>query len=144
MGEQPEIVLVEDNADDEKLVQRALYKAGIEHRLIVLRDGDEASAWFEGHRADGTPKEKLPRLVLMDHRVPKISGLELLRLMRSDQRFASVPIVMMSSGAEHRDLSEYFTAGANSVIAKHVDWSEAMEKLAGAVRYWLFIHRPGI
>jgi two-component system, response regulator len=139
----PEIVLVEDNPDDEKLVERALKKANVPHRLTVLRDGEEAAAWLDRCQKAFETREDLPSIILMDHRVPKISGLDLLKRIRGDARFSTMPIVMMSSGAEHRDLSEYFLAGANSVISKGVDWAEAMEKLPATVNYWVNINRAG-
>lgn len=143
-GRSREVVLIEDNSDDERLVQMALGKSGIEHSLVVLRDGEEAWNWFAARVPAGSQRSEHPGVVLLDHRVPKLSGLELLERLRSEPRFDTIPVVIVSSGAELRDLSEYYRAGANSVIGKSTDWAESMIKLPAVVSYWLDVNKTGI
>lgn len=142
MPDLPEVVLIEDNPDDEKLVARALSRSKMEHRLTVLRDGEEATNWLDAltEQSDG----RLPSLVLMDNKMPKKTGMEILQRIRSDPRLAAMPIVMMSHAADPRGAGEYFRFGANSVINKGVDWEAVIHDLTLTMEYWLGVNQTGI
>src|SRR5687767_6702446 len=117
------ILLVEDNPDDEKLTLRALRQSEIPNETVVARDGEEACRFlFEEENP-----EKLPDLVLLDLKLPKVGGLEILQRMRRDERTKSVPIVILTSSDEERDIMMSYNLGANSYIRKPVDYAQFIE-----------------
>jgi two-component system, response regulator len=133
------ILLVEDNPDDEKLTLRALKQSEIPNETVVARDGEEACDFlFE----DGADK-RMPDLVLLDLKLPKVGGLEILQRMRRDERTKSVPIVILTSSDEERDIMMSYNLGANSYIRKPVDYAQFIEtvKLLGQYWYWLTANR---
>ena len=135
------ILLVEDNPDDEVLALRALRKNGIAGEVTVARDGVEALDYlFATGPHAGRDASILPRLILLDLNLPKIGGLEVLRRLRSDQRTRLVPVVILSSSGEQRDVLEGYGLGANSYVRKPVDFErfvQAIEQLKG---YWLTLN----
>jgi two-component system, response regulator len=140
----PQVVLVEDNIDDELIATRAIKKAEAKHELLILRDGEEAASWItELQSRTSLSRSDLPALILLDHRIPKVGGPELLGMMRKDNRFVTVPVVMLSSMAELRDVSGYYVGGANSVVQKGMQFDEFMKNLAATVDYWLLINKVG-
>lgn len=145
MGEKlPQVVLVEDNVDDELMATRAFKKASAKHELLVLRDGEEAMRWLNELQAQPDIRRvDLPGLIFLDHRVPKVGGPEILGCIRRDKRFLTVPVVMLSSMAELRDVSGYYEAGANSVVQKGMEFDVLMKNLASTVDYWLLINKVG-
>src|SRR3989441_569736 len=127
------ILLVEDNADDEALTRRALQKHNLKNELVVAHDGQEALDYlFKGGR--------LPQLILLDLKLPKVDGLEVLRRLRADERTRLLPVVILTSSNEERDLVAGYSLGANSYVRKPVDFTEFI----GAVRqlglYWLILN----
>jgi two-component system, response regulator len=140
---EPLIVLVEDNADDEELTLRALAKSRIANRVAVVRDGEDALDYFftRGKHADRDPHDP-PMLVLLDLKLPKIDGLEVLRALRSDERTKLIPIVVLTSSAEERDLVRSYGLGANSYVRKPVDFVQFADAIQQLGMYWLVINQP--
>ena len=129
------IVLVEDNPDDEELTLRALRKNNIANEVVVLRDGAEAVAYLVG--GPGTPATgPLPAVVLLDLKLPKLDGLEVLQRLRATARTSRLPVVILTSSKEDRDIVEAYDRGANSFVRKPVDFGRraAGPLLAGPQR----------
>lgn len=138
-----EILLVEDNPHDLELTLRALHKANVTNKIEVARDGAEALEviFCEGAHA-GRKIEDGPRVVLLDLKLPKIDGLEVLRRLKGDPRTRCIPVVVLTSSKEQRDVVESYHLGVNSYIVKPVDF----EGFAIAVKelgfYWLLLNQP--
>lgn len=137
------ILLVEDNPDDEMLTLRALRKNNIGNEVIVVRDGAEALDFLfcTGAYADRDFHD-MPQLILLDIKLPKIDGLEVLRRIRADQRTSLLPVVMLSSSKEEQDLVEAYKGGANSYIRKPVDFTQFAESIKQLGLYWLVLNEP--
>lgn len=131
-----EILLVEDNPDDLELGLHALRKENLANQIHVARDGAEALEFLHG-----LPNGHQPRLVLLDLKLPKLDGLEVLRRMRKDERTRSIPVVIMTSSNEERDLVESYKLGVNSYIQKPVDFSKFTDLVRQIGLYWLVINR---
>jgi two-component system, response regulator len=131
----PVIVLIEDNPDDEALTLRAMSKNGIANQVIVLRDGAEA---LDRLLAVDAPS---PQLVLLDLKLPRIDGLEVLRRLRSEPSTTLLPIVILTSSNEERDLVESYRLGANSYIRKPVDFEQFTEAVRQLGLYWLVLNQ---
>ena len=129
------IALVEDNADDEALTMRALKKHGIANDIAVLRDGVEALEYLL------SPDRTLPQLVLLDLNLPRVNGLEVLQRLRSEPRTALLPIVILTSSNEERDLVEGYRLGANSYVRKPVDFVQFSEAVHQLGLYWLVLNQ---
>ena len=137
------ILLVEDNATDEDLTLRALRKSNILNKVIVTRDGSEALDFLFGRRAyEGRDTEDVPQIVLLDLNLPKLSGVEVLRAIRADERTKVVPVVILTSSKEDRDLAEGYAAGANSYIVKPVDFVRFAEAVRQLGMYWMLLNQP--
>jgi CheY-like chemotaxis protein len=135
------ILLVEDNPDDEALTVRALKKNNIGNRLVVARDGVEAIDFLfaKGAYADRDPSD-LPQVILLDIKLPKMDGLEVLKRIRADQSTALLPVVILTSSKEERDLIQGYKLGANSYVRKPVDFSQFLEAVRQLGLYWLVIN----
>ena len=133
------ILLVEDNPDDEALTLRALNKNNIFNELTVARDGQEALDYFFGEDASERPA---PAVVLLDLKLPKIDGLEVLRRIRADPRTCLQPIVILTSSKEEQDIVSGYSLGANSYIRKPVDFNQFMEAVRQLGLYWLVLNEP--
>ncbi|CAN5386169.1 response regulator [soil metagenome] len=134
------ILLAEDSDDDLALALRAIRRAGLTHRIVVARDGKEALEVLGLTGADRTEPES-PELVLLDIKMPLHTGLDVLREMRKCPRFKGVPVVMLSSSDEPRDLREAYELGANSYTVKPVSYEEFNHQLCATVKYWTEINR---
>jgi CheY-like chemotaxis protein len=133
------ILLVEDNPDDVTLTLRAMKKAGILNEIVVAEDGAEALALLHG--ADAVS----PALVLLDLKLPKVDGLEVLRGIRDDARTRTLPVVVLTTSREERDLTESYRLGVNSYIRKPVDFNRFAEAVAQVGAYWLLLNeRPSV
>ncbi len=132
------ILLVEDNPDDELLALRALRKNGIAGDVVIVRDGVEALDYLfaTGDHA-GRDDSVLPRVILLDLNLPKIGGLEVLRRLRSDERTRLVPVVILSSSREQRDMREGYGLGANSYVRKPVNFEQFVRAVEQLKSYWL-------
>lgn len=132
------ILLVEDNPDDEVLTLRALRKHNIASEITVARDGVEALDFlFAAGAHGGRDAASMPSLVLLDLKLPKVDGLEVLRRIRSDERTRLLPVVIFTSSNEEQDILECHTLGANSYIRKPVDFNQLSEALRLIGTYWL-------
>lgn len=137
------IVLVEDNADDEELTLRALRKSNIANRVIVARDGTEALDYLlmRGQHA-GREQREVPQVVLLDLKLAKVDGFEVLRTLRADPRTRSLPVVILTSSAEDQDVIASYDLGANSYIRKPVDFTHFVEAVRQLGQYWLVLNQP--
>jgi two-component system, response regulator len=135
------ILLVEDNPDDEELTLRALRKNNIRNEVVVARDGVEALDYLFG---TGVYAERdltmMPRLVLLDLKLPKIDGLQVLRRLRADPRTRLLPVVILTSSKEQQDLIEGYGLGANSYVRKPVDFSQFIDAVRQLGLYWLILN----
>ena len=138
MRENATILLVEDNVDDEALTLRALKANDIEEKVFVAHDGMEALDFLfcTNAYADRDP-HNMPRLVLLDIKLPKMDGLEVLRRLRADPRTRLIPVVMLTSSKEEQDLIESYENGANSYLRKPVDYTQFVEYIGNLGLYWL-------
>jgi CheY-like chemotaxis protein len=136
------ILLVEDNADDEALSVRALKKNGVLNEVVVARDGVEATDFLFG---TGTYAERglrdLPAVVLLDLKLPRMDGLEVLRRIRSDPRTKVLPVVVLTSSIEEADLAKCYSLGANSYLRKPVDFDQFMDAVRQIGNYWLALNQ---
>ena len=135
------ILLVEDNPDDEALTLRALKKNDIQNQVVVARDGAQALEYLfgTGERKERGP-EVSPQLVLLDLKLPRVDGLEVLRRIRADERTRLLPVVILTSSREQRDLVEGYGCGANSYIRKPVDFGQFVEAVRQLGLYWLILN----
>lgn len=135
------ILLVEDNPDDELLALRALRKNGIAGDVIVAHDGVEALDYLfaTGDHA-GRDATVLPRLILLDLNLPRVSGLEVLRRLRSDERTRLLPVVILSSSGEQRDMRDGYGLGANSYVRKPVNFEQFVRAVEQLKSYWLVLN----
>lgn len=135
------ILLVEDNPDDEALTRRALMKNNIHNDIVVAHDGAEALDWLFGTGPHaGHPVT--PELVLLDLKLPKVDGLEVLRRIRADAGTRLLPVVILTSSREERDLVAGYGLGANSYIRKPVDFGQFVEAVRQLGLYWLVLNEP--
>lgn len=137
------ILLVEDNPDDELLTLRALKLGNVVNKIVVVRDGVEALDYLFGTGAyEGRDVTDLPQVVLLDLKLPKIDGLEVLRLVRADPRTKLLPVVILTSSKEEQDLVRGYSLGANSYIRKPVDFVQFTEAVGQLKLYWLVLNEP--
>jgi two-component system response regulator len=135
------ILLIEDNPDDEALTIRALKKSNIKNTVVVARDGAEALDYLFGHGAhEGRDTSVLPQLALLDLKLPKVDGLDVLRAIRADERTKRLPIVILTSSKEDSDLLDGYERGANSYIRKPVDFVTFADAVHQLGLYWLVLN----
>jgi len=137
------ILLVEDNPDDEALTLRALKKNNILNPVTIVRDGAEALDYLfcQGAYA-GRDASLQPAVILLDLKLPKIDGLEVLKRLRADARTRLLPVVILTSSKEEQDLASGYSLGANSYIRKPVDFTQFMEAIRQVGLYWLMMNEP--
>ncbi len=140
MGTQKPILLVEDNPDDEALTLRAFSKNRISNPVVVARDGVEALDYLHG--TESKPAGTLPAVVLLDLKLPRIDGLEVLRRVRADPRTRVLPVVILTTSKERHDIEEGYTLGANSYIRKPVDFEKFIQAVGQLGLYWLVLNEP--
>ena len=137
------ILLVEDNPDDVELTIRALRKSNVANDVVVARDGVEALDYLFGTGAhEGRDLSLQPQVVLLDLKLPKVDGLEVLRRVREDRRTCFIPVVILTSSDEERDMLDGYSLGANSYVRKPVDFLEFAEAVRNLGLYWLLVNRP--
>lgn len=138
------ILLVEDNPDDEALTLRAFKKNNIGNDVVVARDGVEALDFLFGTGAyAGRDTGQMPELILLDLKLPRLDGLEVLRRLRADNRTKLLPVVILTSSKEEQDLVNGYSLGANSYVRKPVDFTEFIESVRQLGLYWLVLNeRP--
>jgi two-component system response regulator len=144
MGISPRtILLVEDNPDDEELTLRALARNNIGNQVVVVRDGQEALDWLEGTGTHaGRDASNVPALILLDLKLPKVDGLDVLRRVRANPNTAIVPVVILTSSKEERDRASGYRGGANSYVQKPVDFTSFVDAVRQLGMYWLMLNEP--
>ena len=130
-----EILLVEDNANDAELTLRALKQRNLANQVHVCRDGAEAMEFFSG-------ASPVPKVVLLDLKLPKVDGLEVLRRLKGDARTKAIPIVVLTSSREEPDIERAYELGANSYIVKPVDFEAFARAVSDVGLYWLLLNHP--
>ena len=137
------ILLVEDNPDDEALTLRALRRANVGNDIVVARDGVEALDYLFGTGPHvGRDTRQLPQVMLLDLKLPRIDGLEVLRRVRADERTCILPVVILTSSNEERDRIDGYTLGANSYVRKPVNFNEFVDAVRQLGLYWLLLNQP--
>jgi len=138
-----EILLVEDNSNDAELTIRALKQKNLANKLIHLKNGAEALSYVfcTDEYADRDIKDT-PKVILLDINMPKVNGIDVLRQIRADVRTMMIPVVIMTSSREDRDILESYKLGANSFIVKPVDFDKFTEAVAEVGLYWLLLNQP--
>lgn len=136
------ILLVEDNPDDAKLTLRAFQRSQFQNPIIVVQDGVEALDFLFARGAFGDRAgQPLPRLVILDLKLPRLGGLAVLQAMRADQRTSLIPVVILTSSKERQDLIAGYALGANSYLLKPIDFAEFMEAARVLGIYWLTMNQ---
>jgi len=135
------ILLVEDNPDDVELTLRALKKNNIKNEVVVARDGVEALDYLFGAGSySGRDTSLMPQLILLDLKLPKLDGLDVLRRVRADERTKVLPVVILTSSKEEQDLINGYSLGANSYVRKPVDFTQFIDAVGKLGLYWLLLN----
>jgi two-component system, response regulator len=137
MHDQVEILLVEDNPDDAGLTIHALKKHNLANNLLHLNDGEEALTYLFSTQMTSTPK-----VILLDLKMPKIDGIEVLRAIKSDENTKIIPVVVLTSSREERDIIESYKLGVNAYIVKPVDFDKFTKAIADIGFFWLLLNQP--
>lgn len=142
---QVEILLVEDNPDDVELTMHALRKENLANSIHVARDGEEALEFLFCNGVHGDRSfEPPPKLILLDLKLPKVDGMEVLKRLKADARTRTIPVVILTSSKEERDLVNGYNLGANSYIQKPVDFDQFRQTVKSVGLYWLVINQPPV
>jgi two-component system response regulator len=140
-----EILLVEDNPSDLELALRALREHRLCNHVHVARDGEEALDFIFGReKYSGRRLDELPRVILLDLKLPLVDGLEVLRQVRADPRTHSIPVVVLTASTEERDVVQSYALGVNSFITKPVDFDQFKDAMRVIGLYWLLLNRPPV
>ncbi len=138
-----QVLLVEDSASDEKLALRAFERCAVEHSVVVVRDGQEALDYLFGaglHASRDT--SSLPGVILLDLKLPRVDGLEVLRRIRADDRTRLVPVVVLTASREDEDLERCYALGANAYVRKPLDFTAFVEAARTIAQFWLALNEP--
>ena len=138
-----DILLVEDNPHDVELTLRALKKHNLANQVHVARDGQEALDFLFGDGPISVKKCNRLKVILLDLKLPKVSGLEVLQKLKSDARCKTVPVVVLTSSHEDRDIEECYKLGVNSYVVKPVEFDAFAKTVADMGFYWLLVNKPG-
>jgi len=139
--EKVDILLVEDNASDAELAMRALRKGKLANGITWVKDGAEALEFIFRDGAYAGRPDQLPRLILLDLKLPKVDGIEVLRRIKSDERAKTIPVVALTSSAEERDIVESYKRGVNSYLVRPVEFEQFSETVAQAGFYWMLMNK---
>ena len=143
VGKEVEILLVEDSPTDAELCIRALKQRNLANKLVWVKDGAEALDFiFATGAYAGRNAKDGPRVILLDLRLPKVDGLEVLRKVKSDDQARTIPVVVLTSSREDRDVTESYQLGVNSYISKPVEFDAFAKVVADLGMYWLLVNRP--
>lgn len=138
-----EILLVEDNPRDAELTLRALRKNNLANNLVHVQDGAEALDFlFARGRFEGRSAQSAPKVVLLDLKLPKLNGLEVLRVIKEDDRTRTIPVVIVTSSTEDPDMKAAYELGANSYVVKSVKFDSFIEAMSSLGIYWLLVNHP--
>jgi two-component system response regulator len=136
------ILLVEDNPDDAELAARAFSRSGVKNDLVLARDGVEALDFLFATGARASDQPLHPDVVLLDLKLPRIDGFEVLRRLRADGRTRLLPVVIMTSSEQEQDIAQGYDLGANSYVRKPIDYSQFAEAARLLGSYWLALNQP--
>jgi len=139
--EKVDILLVEDNPADAELVLRALRKGKLANHITWVKDGAEALEFIFRSGAYAGRPDQHPRLILLDLKLPKVDGIEVLKRIKADERTRMIPVVMVTSSAEGRDIAESYKLGVNSYVVKPVEFEQFSETVAKAGFYWMLVNK---
>src|SRR5450830_1765959 len=138
-----EILLVEDNPTDAELCIRSLKKSNLANKLVWVKDGEEALDFlFATGAYTGRNVANIPKVILLDLRLPKVDGMEVLRRVKNDELTKTIPVVVLTSSKEDRDVAESYKLGVNSYISKPVEFDEFAKTVSELGLYWLLVTRP--
>jgi two-component system response regulator len=135
------ILLIEDSTDDEALILRALKKAGVQNRIDIVRDGAAALDYVFGRGLYAEGGVAHPTITILDLKLPKVDGLEVLRQIRADPRTKNNPVVILTSSDEHEDLIKSYGLGANSYVRKPIEFGQFSKTVADLGLYWILLNR---
>ena len=139
--EQRNILLVEDNMDDIELARRAFQKVNINNNMVVTQDGAETIDYLNGKgKYQGRNTEDLPRIILLDLKMPKVHGLEVLKYVRENQQTKYIPVIILTSSQDKKDVIRSYELGANSYIVKPIDFLKFSQVVQQIVIYWLTLN----
>lgn len=137
-----EILLVEDNPNDSELALRALKKNNIANNVVVVTDGEQALDFlFARGKFTGRDAEQVPKMVLLDLKLPKVDGLEVLKVLKNHHSTRAIPVIMLTSSKEENDIVESYRLGVNSYIVKPVDFDKFVEAVRDIGLYWLLLNQ---
>ena len=143
MTEQADILLVEDNPTDAELTMRALKRKNLFNRLVWVKDGAEALDFlFATGDYSRRDSENIPRLILLDLRMPKVDGLEVLQRIKEDEMMRKIPVVVLTSSQEDEDIVKSYKLGVNSFVSKPVEFDEFIDAVSTLGFYWMLINNP--
>ena len=143
MSDQYDIILAEDNNGDAELAIRALRRNNIVNRILHLKDGEEVLDYVFGTGSyEGRNTSELPKVILLDLKMPKVDGLEVLKRIKSDEKMKVIPIVMLTSSKEDNDIKEGYKLGVNSYIVKPVEFENFSKAVSDVGLYWLLLNQP--
>jgi CheY-like chemotaxis protein len=138
----PDILLIEDNRSDADLTTRALVKGGFNERVLWVQDGVEALDFLRGTGDyQGRDTRRFPKLVLLDLKMPRLDGFDVLRALKADERTRSIPIVVLTSSNQTRDVAESYRLGANGYVTKPIDFAKLTLTISQIANYWLRINQ---
>jgi two-component system response regulator len=143
MTEEIEVLLVEDNAGDAEMTIRALKKSNLANKLLHLKNGAEALDFIFGEgKYAGRPVEQKPKVILLDLKMPKVGGIEVLKKIRSDERTRKIPVVILTSSNEDPDIAACHELGVNNYVVKPVEFEEFQKAISGLGLYWVIVNQP--
>lgn len=139
---QVEILLIEDNPNDAEMAIRALKKRNLANNLVHVEDGEEAINFLFGNgKFENRVNAKAPKVILLDLKLPKVDGLEVLRIIKSKDETRNIPVVVLTSSKEEKDIVESYALGVNSYIVKPVDFDKFVEAIGDLGFYWLLLNQ---
>ncbi len=141
MNQSMEIILVEDNKSDADLIMRALKKNNVTNKIVHLQDGQEALDFFEASYSAANGMEAIPRIILLDLKMPKVNGIQVLAQLKSNEQTKNIPIIMLTSSKEESDLDECYKLGVNSYVVKPLTFEDFVKTVSQLGLYWSMINQ---